>query len=165
MIVTSSMSVEYARKMTEISACLLVWVFNSVSFYKQYKYQNHWLLVSQMLRFYLHWWDINCQNGHMQNLNFLQFRYFVIFWSLVLACWYECLIVFHFTNNKNIKTTLFLCIHIYIKSAWYKPTLTWNKNNTKLKKFMCSKFTPNRNQSLVGLLVLAQLANTSDQRT
>jgi hypothetical protein len=70
MIVTSSMSVEYARKMTEISA----------------------------------------------------------FWSLVLACWYECLIVFHFTNNKNIKTTLFLCIHIYIKSAWYKPILTWNKN-------------------------------------
>jgi hypothetical protein len=40
------------------------------------------LLVFQMLRFYLHWWDINCRNSHMQNLNFLQFRYFVIFISM-----------------------------------------------------------------------------------
>lgn len=32
--------------------------------------------VFQMFWFYLHWTDINCRNGLMQNSNLLQFRHF-----------------------------------------------------------------------------------------
>jgi hypothetical protein len=45
--------------------------------------------ICQMLRFYLHWWDIYCRNGHMQNLNFLQFRYFVIYFVIFVSMDWE----------------------------------------------------------------------------
>ena len=41
-----------------------------------------WFLVFQIFWFYLHWWDISCRNGHIQNLHLLQFRYFVISYDI-----------------------------------------------------------------------------------
>jgi hypothetical protein len=28
-----------------------------------------WILVFLVFWFYLHWWDISCRNGHLQNSN------------------------------------------------------------------------------------------------
>ena len=67
-----------------VIVCIFAWILleNIVyCFIRDHDFNIFWLLVFQMLRFYLHWWDIYCRNGHMQNLNFLQFRYFVIFVS------------------------------------------------------------------------------------
>jgi hypothetical protein len=71
-----------------VIVCIFAWILQENIVYcficdnLFHDFNIFWLLVFQMLRFYLHWWDINCQNGHMQNLNFLQFRYFVIFVSM-----------------------------------------------------------------------------------
>ena len=42
---------------------------------------------SNCFDFYLHWWDISCRNGHMQNPNLLQFPYLYLYMLLDQGAW------------------------------------------------------------------------------
>jgi hypothetical protein len=99
-----------------VIVCIFAWILleNIVyCFIRDHDFNIFWLLVFQMLRFYLHWWDINCRNGHMQNLNFLQFRYFVIYFVIFLSMDWE---------TESHSRYFCMDIHIFISGQdWFIP--------------------------------------------
>jgi hypothetical protein len=115
-----------------------------------------WLLVFQiMLRFHLHWWDINCRNGHMQNLNFLQFRYFVIYFVIFVSMDWE-------TESVIAGTFVWIFIFLFqVKIGLYHADFIYT--------CMC---THNNNVVLIFLLFVKwntikhsyQQASTKDQK-
>jgi hypothetical protein len=59
------------------------------------------ILVFLVFWFYLHWWDISCRNGHLQNS--LQCRYFCYFiqWSVSYCLFHQSAISTHCVSTTE----------------------------------------------------------------
>jgi hypothetical protein len=115
-----------------VIVCIFAWILleNIVyCFIRDHDFNIFWLLVFQLLRFYLHWWDINCRNGHMQNLNFLQFRYFVIYFVIFVSMDWE-------TESVVAGTFVWIFIFLFqVKVGLYHADFIYmciHKNNVVL---------------------------------
>ena len=62
-----------------------------------------WILVFLVFWFYLHWWDISCRNGHLQNSNLLQFPYLCYFiqWSVSYCLFHQSAISTHCVSTTE----------------------------------------------------------------
>ena len=97
-----------------------------------------WILVFLVFWFYLHWWDISCRNGHLQNSNLLQFRYFCYFiqWSVSYCLFHQSAISIHCVSTTEVCSCKALYSLPFLKKKSFFPFIVFFFEKKEKIKFI-----------------------------